>query len=622
MEYGLPNVAYESARSFVPGETVVATITGVAVRGRFPGTPSIDRAGAAELLSPTTLVATVPADWGTVKSAAIVFEPPVVLLYTAPTAAALDCRHHAGATFYPRIGVTADFVGNAGTRATIDTTSAIPMAEIMEPEIDCPVPSDFDGDGYADLAIGVPGDRVGVKDRAGAVNVLYGGLSGLTAAGSQWWTQDRAGVLGVSRTGDRFGDAVATGDFDRDGYADLAIGAPLDQFDGRRAGAVNVLYGSRRGLTGDGNQRWSRANLPGPAGEIDRFGQELATGDFDGDGYDDLAVGVPWDDVVGADDLGVIDVLYGGPGGLSADRAATFDRSATGATGRASGFFGWALAAGDLDDDGYVDLAVGAPNGNPGGTGDVGVLFGGPAGLAAARSQSWSQASPGIAGEPNRDDWFGESLAIGDFDRDGIEDLAIGAPGDDALGNGDQQGSVAVLYGTPAGPTADRSQRWHQDVPNVPGVAEANEWFGEALAAGDFDGDGADDVAIGVIGDRVGRVYAGAVNVLYGSTGGITAARAQRWTQASEGVPGTPETNDWFGASLSIANFGRSARHDLVIGVPGESIGRGGQDGMVNVLYGRSTGLTSAHAQQWWQGSPGIAGSPENPDGFGSGLTP
>jgi hypothetical protein len=269
-----------------------------------------------------------------------------------------------------------------------------------------------------------------------------------------------------------------------------------------------------------------------------------------------------------------------------------------------------------------VDLAVGAPNGNPGGTGDVGVLFGGPAGLAAARSQSWSQASPGIAGEPNRDDWFGESLAVGDFDRDGIDDLAIGAPGDDALGNGGQQGSVAVLYGTPAGPAADGSQRWHQDVANVPGVAEENEWFGHALAAGDFDGDGADDVAVGVIGDRVGQVHAGAVNVLYGSPGGITAARAQRWTQASAGVPGTPERNDQFGYGLACASFGRSGIDDLAIGVPGEAIGPRGHDGMVNVLYGRSTGLSSAHAQQWWQGSPGIAGGPENRDWFGSSMTP
>ena len=164
---------------------------------------------------------------------------------------------------------------------------------------------------------------------------------------------------------------------------------------------MTILYGTRGGLRATGSQRWSRANLPGSPVDNDRFGAALASADFDGDGYDDLVVGVPWDDIeTPGDDLGSIEVLYGGPEGLEAVRATTFDRTATGATGPPSGFFGAAIAAGDLDGDGYADVAIGAPNGSSGGVGDVGILYGGPQGLATEGSQSWSQASPGVAGDP------------------------------------------------------------------------------------------------------------------------------------------------------------------------------------------------------------------------------
>ena len=109
------------------------------------------------------------------------------------------------------------------------------------------LPSDFNGDAYTDLAVGVPSEDVGHKEQAGAVNVLYGSQFGLTAAGDQHWTQDTPGVLGTAEGGpghdenpyDRFGAALASGDFDRDGYADLAIGVPEDRVAGVR-GLVGV----------------------------------------------------------------------------------------------------------------------------------------------------------------------------------------------------------------------------------------------------------------------------------------------------------------------------------------------------------------------------------------------
>jgi len=101
--------------------------------------------------------------------------------------------------------------------------------------------ADFNGDGFGDLAVGVPGEDIGSISNAGGVNVLYGSSSGLAAAGNQFWSQNSKGVIGVAETGDAFGTVVATGDFNDDGYSDLAIGAPLESVGSATdAGGVNV----------------------------------------------------------------------------------------------------------------------------------------------------------------------------------------------------------------------------------------------------------------------------------------------------------------------------------------------------------------------------------------------
>jgi hypothetical protein len=164
------------------------------------------------------------------------------------------------------------------------------------------LPPDFDGDGFADLAVGVPHEDIGAEAGAGAVNVLYGTATGLSSAGNQFWSQNSQGILDSSESGDHFGDALAAGDFDGDGFTDLAIGVPDEGFGAASAaGAVNVLYGSAAGLTLAGNQFWAQDSTGiADQSEIgDNFGQALAAGDFDGDGFVDLAVGVP-DETLGS----------------------------------------------------------------------------------------------------------------------------------------------------------------------------------------------------------------------------------------------------------------------------------------------------------------------------------
>jgi hypothetical protein len=139
--------------------------------------------------------------------------------------------------------------------------------------------ADFNNDGFADLAVTVPFEDVGTIPDAGAVHVLYGAPTGLGAAGGQLFTQDSPGVPGVAEVGDDFGSALAAGDFDDDGFADLAVGVPGEDVGAvMEAGAANVAYGAAGGLTATGSQLFTQdtPGVPDTAEGNDGFALALA----------------------------------------------------------------------------------------------------------------------------------------------------------------------------------------------------------------------------------------------------------------------------------------------------------------------------------------------------------
>ncbi len=441
-----------------------------------------------------------------------------------------------------------------------------------------------------------------------------------------WQDAPGFGIVGTLADFDRFGSVLAAGDFNGDGYDDVAI-ADQESSILQGMGAVHVLYSNFTGLSAF-NAYWTDFN-PGTGLSdeefSDAFGSALASGDFNGDGFDDLAIGIRFEDAtIGPGtytNCGAVLILYGSSLGLVADNADKFFPGAPG--DRSFVYFGWALTAGDFDGDGRDDLAIAAPWADVGSqeyAGLVSVYRGSATGLIDAPShfhQDSSDANGTMLDASEANDHFGQALAAGDFDANGADDLAIGVVGESQNGES-AAGVVQILRGLPGvGLTLANNQLWNQANIFTGETIENGDQFGFALAVGgDMSDDDADDLLIGspyedvLVGSNT-FVDAGAVTVLFGSNDfGITTFHSETYYQDDFALGESSEHNDSFGWSIAVADFSGDGWVDVAIGAPGEGVvdpttfQTWSRAGAVTVVQGGPSNLRPGTArflaEEWW----------------------
>ncbi|MES5821149.1 FG-GAP repeat protein [Streptomyces sp. RG80] len=349
--------------------------------------------------------------------------------------------------------------------------------------------ADLDGDGYADLVVGASGEEAG--GRTGSLAVVWGGTQGLSGA-----TAVASGTLSDTAIGDFDGDgdldvatprslltgpfdrtkgaaavgelsldpvdyrtnALAAGDIDHDGIADLValnVDNTSDDYSNADSYHRRVVYlrGTAQGLS-------APVTLKNDDGSLFRGGEQLGIGDVDRDGYGDLVIGRSFTHDVVDDDLligGQIGVVYGTEAGPDPSGQTIVTQDSPKVPGATEGgdSFGGGLSVGDVNGDGYADVATGAFTeklGDVDSAGQVTVLRGGAKGLTGVGSVAFSQNTPKVPGTAERLDFFGSATSLTDVNRDGRAELFVGASGENTF-----DGGVWAFRNPGTGPTATGS---------------------------------------------------------------------------------------------------------------------------------------------------------------------
>jgi hypothetical protein len=413
------------------------------------------------------------------------------------------------------------------------------------------------------------------------------------------------------------------GDVNGDGFDDLVI---------RRATYNNadtfsyVVFGQAGGFgasfnlsTLDGSNGFviNGINDAGPYSG----GSVSSAGDVNGDGIDDLIVGVP--QFVYYPNPGMSYVVFGQAGGFGASlNVSTLDGS--------NGFLinsrtrslslgeslGWSVSdAGDVNGDGIDDLIIGAPDATLNGqvyTGASYVVFGQTGGFEATLDLSTLDGSNGFAiNGINQNDRLGRSVSdAGDVNGDGIDDLIIGAPSTDPNGQSSARSSY-VVFGQAGGfdATLDLSTLDGSNGFAINGINAGDFLGGSVTSAGDINGDGFDDLIIGAPStDPNGQSSAGSSYVVFGQVEGFDATMDLSTLDGSNGfVINGINAGDFLGGSVSSAgDVNGDGIDDLIIGAPGTDPNGQSSAGSSYVVFGQAGGFDATLDLSTLDGSNGF----------------
>lgn len=422
---------------------------------------------------------------------------------------------------------------------------------------------DFNGDGVQDVAIGDPKATVAGYAEAGAVRVVYGGAKGTVQI-----DESVSYLPGGTEAGDRFGHALATVDYNQDGYTDLVIGAPYEDTTPTitDVGTVVVVYGASGGLgTGLAGDAYVQGNGTGAIKAAakekgDLMGYSLAAGRTR-DGAPFILVGAPGDTVGGKKNAGAVYYLRGGTSVSLAQGSGMTGSSEEGDKA------GWSVAA-DAN-----NIAVGGPGEDIDAVADGGTVWvfshPGQASARPAERADIHQNAPNVSGGSEAGDALGTSVALVENGPDGESILAVGVPGESlTAANGtisNNSGSVMVFHVPATGPWSEQ-QVINQDVQDVADSIEANDRFGETLQAINLSPRTAPtwetlQLVVGVPGEAHGAVTAaGGVHTM--SLVGPPGAHNDILFGGRNGVPATPAANERAGQAIGV-----SATH-VYVGMP------------------------------------------------------
>jgi hypothetical protein len=404
---------------------------------------------------------------------------------------------------------------------------------------------DFNGDGYRDLAIAAPIAKVAGKSGAGYVAVVYGTASGLDTSKRQIISQATTGIPGTPESGDYFGDRLTTGDMDGDGYTDIVVGVHSEKIGSTDSyGTLTVLWGGADGVT-------SGTDISSPLPQyLNELGWQVAAGDFDGDGHTDLAA---------ANNSTPSLNIFRGPISRTGKAASRIGID----TYAQTTIYPDGLVAGEVNGDGKTDLLVmGQEETSSGDYRTRSVLYTG--------SATGPKVGKKLAG--------GYAATIADVDKDGYGDIVTGNFMEKSTTepNGGLGGAITVTYGASGGLSTRTPVRLTQDTAGVPGTGEKNDGFGWSLSSGDTNGDGYADVVIGSDSETLGtKKHAGQVTVLRGSASGLTGTGSKSYSQDTTNVPGTAESEDYFGSAVLLTDANADGRAELAVSANGENSGEG-----------------------------------------------